>query len=104
MRQEELGIHSAQARACTGTVARNAVSHPGILKTCSSPCIVARKCRYTLPEQGLSSYSSTVSPTGPPKSQGVCLPFVVPYGWGAQYVAPTAYFSGIFTHVISLFL
>ena len=55
MRQEELGIHSAQARACTGTVARNAVSHPCILKTCSSPCIVARKCRYTLPEQGLSS-------------------------------------------------
>ena len=76
MRQEVLGIHSAQAKASTGTVARNADSHPCILKTCSSPFIVARKCRYTLREWGPSSYSSTVNPTDPPKSQGVCLPFV----------------------------
>ena len=103
MRQEVLGIHSAQARACTGPVARNPVSHPCILKTYSSPCSVASAGTLFLSRVPLPTALLLVPPTLQ-KAKGFCLPFVGPYGWGAQYVAPTAYSSGISTHAISLFL
>ena len=103
MRQEVLGIHSAQARACTRPVARNPVSHPCILKTCSSTCSVASAGTLFLSRVPLPTALLLVPPTLQ-KAKGFCLPFVGPYGWGAQYMALTAYSWGISSHVISLFL